>query len=296
MRHRYDFTVVIPHFRSFPTLDRLLSTIPLDRPNIQVVVVDDHSGDAAALDALKRKYPAALFLTTRDGAKGAGAARNEGLAHARGKWLLFADADDCFLPGAFDTIAKHANSPHEIVYFVPDSVVAGTSQPGTRHVRYAHVARLFLDRRDPAIRFRFVVPWSKMIQRELVLRHDIAFSEVIASNDVMFSLKTGHLARSIAVSPETIYCVTQGKGSLTTSRSEEIFDARLKIAIEQNVYLAERIPHVRGPTMARFVLLSFRYGLRKAVHTLREAWNAGVPVLTMDQLTRVVLGERGVGP
>ena len=39
------------------------------------------------------------------------------MKEAVGKWLLFADADDFFLPGAFDVFDSHQDSSSEIVYF-----------------------------------------------------------------------------------------------------------------------------------------------------------------------------------
>lgn len=38
---------------------------------------------------------------------GAGYARNVGLEHAKGKWLLFADADDFYVDNMYDIISMH---------------------------------------------------------------------------------------------------------------------------------------------------------------------------------------------
>lgn len=54
----------------------------------------------------KRKH-IELFLT-KEG-RGAGYARNTGLSHAKGKWIIFADADDFFYENAFVEFDKLSN-------------------------------------------------------------------------------------------------------------------------------------------------------------------------------------------
>jgi glycosyltransferase involved in cell wall biosynthesis len=286
MEERFDFTVIVPHYRSFAGLERLLSTVPLDLPSVQVIVIDDHSGDPVQLSAMQEKYPSVVFLDARLGAKGAGAARNEGLRRALGKWLLFADADDYFRPGAFAALSASVNSADDVVYFPPCSERDGTSDPGTRHWRYAKLVEMYRETQNPLIRYRFVVPWSKMIRRKLVVENGILFSEVLAANDVMFSLKTGHAARGVSVSDEIIYCVTERSGSLTQSYSEPIFDARFEVATEHNRFLAQHAPHLTGPSMLRFVLRSFRFGPKKALQAFLAAWNSGFLVLPRRPLSR----------
>lgn len=55
-------------------------------------------------------------LFTKEG-KGAGYARNIGLSHARGKWIIFADADDFFTADCFTILNEYMDSPHEVIYF-----------------------------------------------------------------------------------------------------------------------------------------------------------------------------------
>ena len=75
--------------------------------DIQVIVVDDNSPDA---DTYLEKYPELSrpyleFIRTTKGG-GAGYARNIGLDHAKGEWLLFADADDFYVEDMYDIISS----------------------------------------------------------------------------------------------------------------------------------------------------------------------------------------------
>lgn len=90
------YTIIIPHHNIPELLKRCIDSIP-NNPEIQIIVVDDNSKDG---DNYLKKYSFLnrdnlLFISTKEG-RGAGYARNIGLSKARGKWLLFADADDFF--------------------------------------------------------------------------------------------------------------------------------------------------------------------------------------------------------
>ena len=91
------FSVIIPHYNIPKLLQRCLDSIP-DIPDIQVIVVDDNSSvekvDFDNFPGKGRKYTTAIFDKAGGGA---GHARNIGLKHAEGKWLVFADSDDFFV-------------------------------------------------------------------------------------------------------------------------------------------------------------------------------------------------------
>ena len=96
---------------------RCLESIPV-REDVQVIVVDDCSPDASSY---LQKYPALSrpfldFYRTEKGGS-AGRARNVGLRHARGRWCLFADADDYYEDGFLDVIGQALDDELDILYF-----------------------------------------------------------------------------------------------------------------------------------------------------------------------------------
>lgn len=101
-------TILVPAWNAAATIERTLASILVERQvPLECVVIDDGSTDGTA-DVVARiaaddsRVVLIRGLTNR----GVSAARNEGLAVARGDWLLFVDADDRLLDGAIGALVR----------------------------------------------------------------------------------------------------------------------------------------------------------------------------------------------
>ncbi len=237
-------SIIIPHYNIPDSLCRLLDSI--GRPEgVQVIVVDDHSKlRQAELAGCRESHPQVLFLRTEPGKKGAGAARNTGLRRAEGEWLLFADADDLFLPGWYDAVSEYRRSDCDLVYFPP----AGRNEDGAapkRHLLYEKLIDDYFSGRygsEERLRYRFSVPWSKLIRRRVVTDNGIVFDEIPYSNDVMFSAKVGYCARKISADRRRIYCVSERRGSLADHNPPRVYLDRMRVICRRETYLRKRLP------------------------------------------------------
>jgi len=230
-------SVIIPHYNSLDSLESLLNSIP-NKKSVQVVVVDDHS--SINLATIYDKFSWVDFLSQDEGKKWAGAARNKGLLQAKGKYILFADADDYFVDNAFDVIDKYISNDFDIVYFTPTSI-NDNGKSSLRHVKYSQLVSNYLDNNSDTIRYEFFVPWSKLYRAEFLSKNNIQFDEVIASNDVMFSLLSGYYAKKMTASKETIYCVVESSSSLTTVVSEDVVDSRFNVLCRYNDFIKNKL-------------------------------------------------------
>lgn len=214
-----SFSIIIPHYDIPDLLMRCLKSIPVSE-DIQVIVVDDNSPEA---DAYLERYPELSrpyleFIRTTKGG-GAGYARNVGLDHSKGKWLLFADADDFYVENMYEIIMSHVDNKSDVIYFKKRSVL---SEDVTRQVSRSDYINCLIDRYFEAydekpIRANFIVPWSKMIRAEIVRETGIRFDELQYANDHYFNAFIGCHAKTIEVSSEVLYVVTLRQGSLTSS-------------------------------------------------------------------------------
>lgn len=246
-----DLSIIIPHYNSISTLKKLLNSIPI-KENIEVVVIDDRS--TKDLEKLKnisscKRFKHVKFLENRSLEEGAGVCRNIGLSNSTGNWVLFADADDFFVENFYDIICKHLKSSYDVVFFKPISKEIDTGLKADRHLNYE---KLLVDytctkniETETLLRYQFYVPWSKLINRETLVKSGIWFDEVIASNDVMFSTKLGHYMKKFKVTHDVIYCVTRGSGTLTTNTNITVFDSRTHVHISYCKFLKENLDYKR---------------------------------------------------
>jgi glycosyltransferase involved in cell wall biosynthesis len=90
-------SVIVPAYNSAISLGRCLDSVFLQEyGDFEVIVINDGSTDATE-DVIARYRDRITNITQKN--KGQGAARNRGLAVARGEYVAFLDADDFWLPG-----------------------------------------------------------------------------------------------------------------------------------------------------------------------------------------------------
>lgn len=239
-------SVIIPHYNSVLLLEKLLSSIP-KREEIQVIVVDDNSTeDTVKLQEMVAAYGNAELYKNHTGQNSAGCCRNIGVQHAKGEWLLFADADDYFVKDFYKIVEPYVHSEADIIYFTPDSVDLVTGEKEKRHEAFAGLVKDYLQKGDllSEIKLRYCQegPVSKLIRKSLVLENAIQFDCTRVANDVMFSIRCAYAAKSIQASQQVIYCITKGNGkSLTADKRAANFYTRLNVFVNKYVFLKKRL-------------------------------------------------------
>ena len=211
------FSIIIPHYNVPDLLMRCLDSIPVSE-DIQVIVVDDNSPDA---ETYLEKYPELsrryleFIRAPKNG--GAGYARNIGLNHAKGKWILFADADDFFVENMYDLISSYKDSGVDVIYFKNKVVLSeDTSISADRSSYVNRIIDQYLNDGDEwPLRYKMYGPWCKMIKRSLFVKHNIRFDEIRCFEDNYCSLLIGYHAETIQVVNTVLYVVTYRPDSLT---------------------------------------------------------------------------------
>ena len=103
-------SVIVPVYNGEATIGPCLDSILQQETGctVQLIVVDSDSTDGTA--AVLERYRAlpGVVLCNCSAPRSAAAARNEGLRHAVGRWLMFVDSDDLLLPGAVRTLLDAA--------------------------------------------------------------------------------------------------------------------------------------------------------------------------------------------
>lgn len=226
------YSVIIPHKNIPNLLQRCLDSIP-QREDLEVIVVDDNSDPKIIdFDNFPGKDRQDTTIIFDKSGKGAGRARNIGLEHAKGKWLLFADADDFYNYCIRDILDEYQNDDSDIVFFnvlgINTHLYIGSkrsNQVNKLHVLYEKkpVESLF--------HFRYDVgsPWTKLFKKSLVDSHSIRFDETIIHNDTTFSYLAGYYGQKFKVDKRALYCVTYRPDSISYSLDNNKILTRMKV-------------------------------------------------------------------
>ena len=230
-----QFSIIVPHRDGLKYLPKLFSSIPKSE-NIEIIIVDNSIIPITKEQiGINREYDLLYSPPERN----AGGARNVGLKHAMGKWILFLDADDYFAEGAFDLFFSKQNSDADIIYTCMGGIYLDTGEPSDRGDYYTQLVRSFLNgtKTEEDIRCGFASPCCKMIRRELISKYNIKFDEIVAGNDQYFSLVCGYYANTIEAIDCITYIATVTQGSLTRRRDFAVIQARLYAKLHCNEFL-----------------------------------------------------------
>lgn len=259
------YSVIIPHFNSEEGLRVLLDSIP-NKENIEVVVVDDRSSTDNYRDVIQSSNLANISCYVNDGVKGAGAARNIGVKKSKGEFLVFADSDDFFTPGAFEIIDEAVlliDDNTDVIFF---NVTSENSlgQVGFRHIKISNLINKYTnslgEHYEANIRLTHNGPIGKVFKSKFVTKYNILFDEVVVANDVMFSTKTGKLANKIFCMDKVIYCITQGDDTLTSKKSLTNFWGRLEVYVRYYSYLSIQERQKTDASPLPLLLTGLKYG------------------------------------
>ena len=120
------FSVVIPLYNKGPYIGcTLASVLAQDRPDLEVIVVDDGSQDDGPARVRQCADPRVRLLQQANA--GVSAARNHGIAASRGQWVCLLDADDWVDPGYLSALMRaHERHPEADVLATDYERVAHT--------------------------------------------------------------------------------------------------------------------------------------------------------------------------
>lgn len=234
----YNYSIIIPHYNIPELLVRCLKSIPI-RKDIQVIVVDDRSPNA---DTYKEQFPEFFsrpyleWYSTPQGGS-AGRARNIGLQHAKGKWLIFVDSDDLLTDNAEILLDEITDRTEDILFFDTISVMCyDLTKPSNRNFYHKYFEQYEIDKEESNFRYRFHSLWGKVFKADFIEKYHVHFDETRYSNDVMFSVAAGVYAQKIAIDSRVLFIVTERDGSLASNQygktiSKTECKIRLSVAI-----------------------------------------------------------------
>lgn len=198
-------SVIMPVYNGEKYLKQCLdSVVEQTLKEIEIICVDDGSCDASVniLEEYAKKDDRIRVICQENA--GAGAARNNGLRLATGKYLSFLDSDDFFEPEMLEkAVAKLKKDRADFVVFRSDHYINDTGE--FKQANYT-LKKQMLPPYTP-FRYRQITDnvfkafvgwaWDKVYDREFVEKHQLTFQEQRTSNDMLFVFSALVLAKRI---------------------------------------------------------------------------------------------------
>lgn len=237
-----EISVIIPVYNSEKFLRQALqSAAEQTFKNIEVLCVDNASKDGSPeiIKEFARKYPNFHYLYKEGGM--AGGARNEGLKHAKGKYVLFFDSDDILEKTACEILFKKAEEKKadiatcSYIYFkeTGEPIGAFSSKeipsllivPPNSRSQLLYVGAGIIGR-----------PWGSLIKRSLIEDNNLRFPEGRGSEDVPFMGALFSCANKFIFLKETLVKFRDTVGSLGKTGKRDSANANF-----------ENYSHIREP-------------------------------------------------
>jgi CDP-glycerol glycerophosphotransferase len=230
LRSRRDsplLSVVIPVYNVERYIaDCLESLLAQSYLSFEAILVDDGSTDRSV--AIAERYaaedPRLRFVHQANA--GLGAARNRGVAAARGTYLTFLDPDDLLVPGAYETMMSTiARTGSDMVVGKLERYEAGR-QNVTRLMKLNHSARREqITLSDMPLMLADVFAVNKVYRRRFWDEAGLTFPQGLRYEDQPTLTRAFVAARRFDVVPELVYLWRiRSDGSSITQRRHELSD------------------------------------------------------------------------
>lgn len=239
------FSIITPVYNAEVTLSRCLDSIlGQDGGDYELLLINDGSTDGS--EAICRKYAEAYrqirYLRQENG--GVSAARNLGLEHAAGEYILFVDSDDYVAEDYLPRIrCALADGPDMLTFGYQN--FGGTSSSWDTGDFYESSETGIAQRIHTAMRqYLFSSLWSRVFRRSIIEDAQLRFSSDLSiGEDQLFIFSYAMHIRSLRSITDTLYYVdVSGSGSL--SRRARPYLTEQLIAVNRRMYEACRgTPH-----------------------------------------------------
>lgn len=292
-------SVIIPFFNAAGTLDRCLaSVLSQSLRQIEVLLYDDGSTDGSS--RLIEKYADDRIRFFSGPNRGAGPARNRCLREARGKYVAFMDADDCYC----------ASDSLELLYAAAEN--SGALITGGAHevwegkiFQYAGPQCELKDGFISAGEYQYNYGYHAFLyERKFLLENNIRFPSLKRYQDPPFFLEAQIEAGRVYFIPHHVYLLNFRHRAQGFYSVEKVNDQAHGFIRDLEIAVAHRFERLMARIVWRMACESENYALswlggnRKILNLLRRAGAlAGLsedslpPVLRIDSCRAALAGN-----
>lgn len=261
-----DFSVIIPFYNAkVEEFQRALTSVCVQASEpvqLEIICIDDGSdpGFAQAAGATIRNAQCTTRLITHPGNLGLAAARNTGIEHAQGNYIVFLDADDWLHDGALSQIKTLMDATKPELTYTLTTLERGATSKGEVARGDEAISKAFGDRGNsratpenlPELALA-MSSWALVYSRQFLLEHGLRFDGVLRRwEDRPFILAAQLAASNVQFCDTKLHAYNVGHaggGSITRRRFDRLDIACMSRHIRQ---VESRIATISTPGITGF--------------------------------------------
>ncbi len=208
-------SIIVPVYNVEKYLQRCLeSLVNQTLADLEFICINDGSTDASLeiLNKYAEKDPRFVIINQKN--QSSGAARNNGLKYAKGKYIAYVDPDDWIELDAMEVLYKKAEETNAEVVLFNFNIVSDMS---TIHFSYLDAFKAnvsydlnstsFFKYRDMGENvFKILAGiWDKFYRKDFLEKHNIHFSPTYRSDDGLFVLMVVYYAEKMCYLNKNLY-------------------------------------------------------------------------------------------
>lgn len=233
-------SIIVPVYNVEEYLERCIDSLldqDIDKSEYEIIIVNDGSTDNS-YEIAKRiaKENSNVVLASQEN-RGLSGARNTGLKHIRGKYILFVDSDDFFTPNTMGTLVQIAEANHlDLCFF--RTVFERRNNIQTYGDKQHFDENVVYDGSYVMLNGMVISSvWQNLYSSHFLMGTGITFYEGIIHEDIDFNFRLYPLAKRIMFTPHYCYHYCVYRESILRTQSPQ----KIKYLIESDFHVANNI-------------------------------------------------------
>ena len=225
------YSVILPVYNAAQTLHRCLdSLVPQLREDTELLIINDGSTDASPEICAEyaARCPRIRLISKENG--GVSSARNLGLEHAGGEYILFVDSDDAVREDYFSTLDSALRDKPELLIFGVEALGgASLLSSASCHAAYFRGGESVNVLAKALRRQEFNLITTKVFRRELIEANRLRFDQRLdIGEDKVFSFAYATHVRSVRRISDRLYQLSmERQDSLSRKKRDNLLESVL---------------------------------------------------------------------
>jgi len=205
----YQISIIIPIYNAEKYLKECLDSVIINKSNIEYILIDDGSTDKSL--AICKQFKGKNVRIIKNKNHGVSYTRNYGKKIAKGKYIMFVDADDYLSNNWYNIVERELDKDYDLVIF-------SNNYKNTKFTKWDLKKACIGMTNSDIEKCSISSPFSRLYKLAFINHFDINFNEkLINGEDLLFNLEVISKSNNIKIINNGFYYYRINLNSATAS-------------------------------------------------------------------------------